>query len=203
MVLLTEASFARDWGNYWQKRRALLALQYMKLGGKQSGNKSGMQGARLGVRQGGTLRGVVINAESQQGSGQIPAADSDVVNDDGDGGEGDDDDVDDDVAAEQAKVESLGADRKGEYALCIDGLVKVYPPSFLGGQPKHAVRGMSLACPPGETFGFLGINGAGKSSTLNVLTGDIAPTGMLLSPKTVTSHPLTSYTTLSNSSSSF
>ena len=36
---------------------------------------------------------------------------------------------------------------------------------------------MSLACPPGETFGLLGINGAGKSSTLNVLTGDIAPTG--------------------------
>ena len=32
-----------------------------------------------------------------------------------------------------------------------------------------------------QRFGFLGINGAGKSSTLNVLTGDIAPTGVLLS----------------------
>jgi len=52
----------------------------------------------------------------------------------------------------------------------------VYPPSFLGGKAKHAVRGLTLGCPAGERFGFLGINGAGKSSTLNVLTGDIAPT---------------------------
>ena len=166
MVLLTEASWARDLGNYLQKRRALLALQYMKQRGKQGGNQGGA----------GVLRGVVINAETQADSGQVPAIDEGV----GEGGEGVGNavgDVDDDVAAEQAKVESLEGDRKGEYALCIDGLVKVYPPSFLGGQPKHAVRGMSLACPPGETFGFLGINGAGKSSTLNVLTGDIAPTG--------------------------
>ena len=166
-VLLTEASFARDWGNYLQKRRALLALQYMKQRGKLGGNQ--------GLRPGGVLRGVVVNAESQEGIDQVP------VDEDAEGEEGEEEggvDVDDDVAAEQAKVESLGADRKGEYALCIDGLVKVYPPSFLGGQPKHAVRGMSLACPPGETFGFLGINGAGKSSTLNVLTGDIAPTGV-------------------------
>ena len=52
----------------------------------------------------------------------------------------------------------------------------MYPPSFLGGKAKHAVRGLTLGCPAGERFGFLGINGAGKSSTLNVLTGDISPT---------------------------
>jgi ABC-type multidrug transport system ATPase subunit len=57
--------------------------------------------------------------------------------------------------------------------LLIKDLVKTYPPSVLGGQPKHAVRGMSLACSAGERFGLLGINGAGKTTTLSVLTGDI------------------------------
>ena len=57
--------------------------------------------------------------------------------------------------------------------LLIKDLVKTYPPSVLGGQPKYAVRGMSLACSAGERFGLLGINGAGKTTTLSVLTGDI------------------------------
>jgi ABC-type lipoprotein export system ATPase subunit len=57
--------------------------------------------------------------------------------------------------------------------LLIKDLVKTYPPSVMGGQPKYAVRGMSLACSAGERFGLLGINGAGKTTTLSVLTGDI------------------------------
>lgn len=35
---------------------------------------------------------------------------------------------------------------------------------------------MSLGIPMGQCFGLLGMNGAGKSTTLGVLSGDIAPT---------------------------
>lgn len=61
-------------------------------------------------------------------------------------------------------------------SLLIRDLVKTYPPSLLGGQPKHAVRGVSLACSDGERFGLLGINGAGKTTTLGILTGDLQAT---------------------------
>jgi len=80
------------------------------------------------------------------------------------------------LGAEELKNED--ADANDEFAdkacvLLIKDLVKTYPPSVLGGQPKYAVRGMSLACSAGERFGLLGINGAGKTTTLSVLTGDI------------------------------
>jgi ABC-type multidrug transport system ATPase subunit len=39
-----------------------------------------------------------------------------------------------------------------------------------------AVRGISLGIPRGECFGYLGINGAGKTSTLAMLTADVLPT---------------------------
>ena len=61
-------------------------------------------------------------------------------------------------------------------ALLIQDLVKTYPPTLLGGIPKHAVRGVSLACNDGERFGLLGINGAGKTTILGILTGDLQPT---------------------------
>jgi ABC-type multidrug transport system ATPase subunit len=37
---------------------------------------------------------------------------------------------------------------------------------------KQAVRGLTLAIEKGETFGLLGANGAGKSTTMAILTGD-------------------------------
>ena len=97
---------------------------------------------------------------------------------------------DEDVQVEENFI-SRAVD-KSEFALCIEDLVKIYPSKYLGGKAKHAVRGLSLGCHIGERFGLLGVNGAGKSSTLNVLTGDISPTrgeiyiaGMPLSdPKT-------------------
>ena len=62
-------------------------------------------------------------------------------------------------------------------ALLIRGLSKCYPPGLLfGSGAKHAVRDVSFACQAGERFGLLGINGAGKSTTLGVLTGDVQPT---------------------------
>jgi ABC-type multidrug transport system ATPase subunit len=44
---------------------------------------------------------------------------------------------------------------------------------YAGG--KVAVRGLSYGVPVGEVFGFLGINGAGKTSTLEMLTGARLP----------------------------
>lgn len=38
--------------------------------------------------------------------------------------------------------------------------------------PKRAIRGVTLSIEGGETFGLLGVNGAGKTSTLSVLTGN-------------------------------
>lgn len=43
-------------------------------------------------------------------------------------------------------------------------------------QPKRAVRGVATAVRTGEPFALLGANGAGKTSILGVLTGDIPAT---------------------------
>ena len=41
---------------------------------------------------------------------------------------------------------------------------------------KIAVRWLHVAIPPGEIFCLLGANGAGKTATMSILTGDIKPT---------------------------
>ena len=93
--------------------------------------------------------------------------------------------IDEDVQAEKDRIVSMHLQDSGsaecqaamqQNALIMEDLVKVYPPSILGGTAKHAVRGVSLACPLGERFGLLGINGAGKTSILSILTGDLQPT---------------------------
>lgn len=50
----------------------------------------------------------------------------------------------------------------------VKGLRKVYPTSK---GAKVAVKSTSLGIPRGECFGLLGTNGAGKSSTLAILSG--------------------------------
>lgn len=66
------------------------------------------------------------------------------------------------------------------YSLVMSCLGKIYPPTILSGQPKHALRDLSLALKPGERFGLLGVNGAGKSTTMAILTGDTdATTGLV------------------------
>ncbi len=42
---------------------------------------------------------------------------------------------------------------------------------------KVAVDGISFAIDPGELVGYIGVNGAGKSTTIKMLTGILAPTG--------------------------
>ncbi len=62
------------------------------------------------------------------------------------------------------------------FPLIVSNLQKVYPPTQTSQTPKYALRGLSLCLRAGDKFGFLGMNGAGKSTTMSVLTGDIEPT---------------------------
>ena len=80
---------------------------------------------------------------------------------------GDHSQVDVDVRAEQERVTSGGAD---DDVLRLVNLRKVYP----GG--TVAVEGLTLGIPEGQCFGYLGTNGAGKTSTLKCITGDVFPT---------------------------
>ncbi|CAO2641510.1 ATP-binding cassette sub-family A member 7 [Lemmus lemmus] len=74
---------------------------------------------------------------------------------------------DEDVARERARV-TKGA-TKGDLLVLRD-LTKVYR-----GQKSPAVDRLCLGIPPGECFGLLGVNGAGKTSTFRMVTGDTLP----------------------------
>ena len=87
-----------------------------------------------------------------------------------------------DVAAERAVAEAmvapggaLGVAASEAPAVLISKLRKVYPPRGRA-KAKVAVVDLSLTVRKAECFGFLGVNGAGKTSTLAVLTGDTLPT---------------------------
>lgn len=60
-------------------------------------------------------------------------------------------------------------------AIKISGLTKKYSSRWPRGN-KVAVSDLSLEVHEGEVFGFVGANGAGKSTTIKVLTGAIRPT---------------------------
>ncbi|CAB1115344.1 ABC [Ectocarpus sp. CCAP 1310/34] len=83
---------------------------------------------------------------------------------------GDEDNIDEDVRAEMDRVATGAADND---VVKVAGLRKVYPVS---NGAKVAVKSTSLGIPRGECFGLLGINGAGKSSTLAILSGELPPT---------------------------
>ncbi|CAM9541397.1 unnamed protein product [Ascophyllum nodosum] len=83
---------------------------------------------------------------------------------------GDEDVIDKDVKAEMERVADGGADSD---VVKVKNLRKVYPVST---GAKVAVKNTSLGIPRGECFGLLGINGAGKSSTLAILSGELPAT---------------------------
>ena len=60
--------------------------------------------------------------------------------------------------------------------IALHELVRVYPSTRCGGDPVPAVRGITLSLAQGECLGLLGLNGAGKTSTLAVLAGEAQPT---------------------------
>ncbi|XP_071785236.1 phospholipid-transporting ATPase ABCA3-like isoform X1 [Asterias amurensis] len=75
-----------------------------------------------------------------------------------------------DVAAERKKVEDLNH-REGDYAVILKNLSKTYR-----SKPSPAVDQLNLAIPKGECFGLLGVNGAGKTTSFGMLTGDLSIT---------------------------
>lgn len=79
-----------------------------------------------------------------------------------------------DVAEERRRIESGEAARDPETVLCVHGLRKVYPGGAMR-PPKVAVAGMHVSVQKGMCFGLLGVNGAGKTSTLAMLTGEVTP----------------------------
>jgi ABC-2 type transport system ATP-binding protein len=58
-----------------------------------------------------------------------------------------------------------------EFMIDAKGLTKSYP-----GSNKVAIQNVSIQVKPGEVLGFLGRNGAGKSTTMKILTCFTAPT---------------------------
>uniref|UniRef100_A0A8C4X0D4 ATP-binding cassette, sub-family A (ABC1), member 3b n=1 Tax=Eptatretus burgeri TaxID=7764 RepID=A0A8C4X0D4_EPTBU len=78
---------------------------------------------------------------------------------------------DEDVARERLHVHRLHPLPENEQIVA-QGLRKVYGIR----DPVLAVEELSLAIPPGECFGLLGFNGAGKSTTFRMLTGEETPT---------------------------
>ncbi|NWS77929.1 ABCA1 protein, partial [Crotophaga sulcirostris] len=71
---------------------------------------------------------------------------------------------DEDVARERARVASAPPHA---HLLLLKDLTKVYRR-----RRAPAVDRLCVAIPPGECFGLLGVNGAGKTSTFKMLTGD-------------------------------
>jgi len=61
------------------------------------------------------------------------------------------------------------------WAVKTDALTKVFRLG-LRGRPMTAVHRVDLAIEPGEIVGFLGANGAGKTTIFKMLTGLVAPT---------------------------
>lgn len=80
-----------------------------------------------------------------------------------------------DVAQERSRVETIplssdATPNVDDDVIKLCNLRKVYR----GG--KTAVTNLSFGLPKGTCFGFLGVNGAGKSTTLKMLTGNVYPT---------------------------
>uniref|UniRef100_A0A8C3VSL4 ATP binding cassette subfamily A member 7 n=1 Tax=Catagonus wagneri TaxID=51154 RepID=A0A8C3VSL4_9CETA len=90
---------------------------------------------------------------------------------------------DEDVARERKRV--MQGATQGD-VLVLRDLTKVYP-----GQRTPAVDRLCLGIPPGECFGLLGVNGAGKTSTFRMVTGDKLPSGgeAVLAGHSVTQEP--------------
>lgn len=80
-------------------------------------------------------------------------------------GQGRDDDVE-----EEDRLVANGTINQNNSTVLLKQMTKCYS----GG--KYAVKGVSLGIPMGQCFGLLGVNGAGKSSLLNILSGEFAPT---------------------------
>jgi len=86
-----------------------------------------------------------------------------------------------DVEAERRAVDALvgptgsGPAIASAGAVIVHRLNKVFPARGKAA-PKVAVVDLSLRIADGECFGFLGVNGAGKTTSISMLTGEFLPT---------------------------
>jgi len=62
-----------------------------------------------------------------------------------------------------------------ELRVLVQNLTKVFPPSTRGGEETLAVNRLNLELGTNTIFGLLGHNGAGKSTTISMLTGLLSP----------------------------
>lgn len=74
--------------------------------------------------------------------------------------------IDPDVQAEKDRINNLEVSEISNYNLVMKNVTRLYG-DFM------AVNKLSGAIKRGECFGLLGVNGAGKTSTFKMLTGDI------------------------------
>lgn len=85
--------------------------------------------------------------------------------------------MDNDVKEEEERVNT----DPSRYSVRVENLVKTYDTSTgalccKNTKLNRAVKGITFGVEPGTVFGLLGTNGAGKSSTFKILTGDVYPT---------------------------
>lgn len=74
------------------------------------------------------------------------------------------------------------------FVINLEGVGKTYKGRF--GRKTEALNDISLQIKEGEAFGFIGQNGAGKSTTIKIITGGVVPTSGIVS---VLGFPSTDY----------
>ncbi len=86
---------------------------------------------------------------------------------------------DEGVLAEDRRVAGMSFGQEGAPSIVIKGLNMTFRKSWMcipTGDPFYAVRKVNLSIEESKLFCLLGHNGAGKSTTINMLTGLINPT---------------------------
>ena len=89
-------------------------------------------------------------------------------------------DIDNDVILERRRIEAMSESQNNDNkqdTVIVAGLRKVYQQGtvFGNGAKNVAVKDLWFGVPQGQCFGFLGVNGPGKTSALAMLTGERYP----------------------------
>merc|ERR1712216_227729 len=128
----------------------------------------------MGTQMADMLANLIGNLRLKLGCCVGPHKDDSDDDDDHNSGAIEMDTIDPDVVQEAQFVGSGQPRADPATVLVIDKLCKSYPPR--GSQPsKVAVDRLSVAIQRGICFGLLGVNGAGKSTTMAMLTGNVNP----------------------------
>lgn len=80
---------------------------------------------------------------------------------------------DDDVARMRIEAQNSSPN---DVAVKVSGLRKIYGNLFNKNDVKIAIQEVSFTVKPQQAFALLGVNGAGKTSTFRILTGEYGPT---------------------------